>query len=64
MKCYEFANNLKNSNNDIDKMLLVCLMLNFSEQDVSEMYNKYGNSVMTRFATYLEVEEKTDKDTK
>lgn len=54
MKCYEFAENLKNRNNDIDKMLLVCLMLNFGDQDISEMEKKYGEIVVNEFSKYLE----------
>mgnify|MGYP001589035480 FL=1 len=61
MKCYEFANNLKNSNNDIDKMLLVCLMLNFSEQDITVLKNKYGETVIKKFQEYLEGDKK-DKE--
>ena len=53
MKCYEFAENLKYSNNDMDKMLLVVLMLNFSEQDIAELKKKYGETVINRFSEYL-----------
>ena len=53
MKVYEFAENLKNSNNDIDKMLLVCLMLNFAEQDITILKNKYGETVIKKFQEYL-----------
>ena len=61
MRCYEFSENLKNSNNDIDKMLLVCLMLNFSEQDIVVLKNKYGETVINKFQEYLEGG-KTDKE--
>ena len=61
MKCYEFAENLKNRSNDIDKMLLVCLMLNFSEQDIAVLKNRYGETVINKFQEYLEGEKK-DKD--
>lgn len=54
MKIAEFAKNLRERNSDIDKMLLVCLMLNFGDQDITEVKKKYGEIVVIEFEKYLE----------